>query len=191
MILLIDHYDSFVWNLARAVVELGAEAVVRRQDAITVDQVAALDPSHIILSPGPCTPREAGISVDVVRRLGASTPILGVCLGHQCIAVAYGARIGRALRPVHGKAANIQHDGAGVFAGLTNPFRAARYHSLVVDPASLPAELVVTATSDEGEVMGLAHASHPVVGVQFHPESVLTVDGPLLLANFLAGALVR
>ena len=191
MILLIDHYDSFVWNLARAVAELGAEPVVRRHDAVTVEDVAALEPSHIILSPGPRTPAEAGMSVDLVRRLGSHTPILGVCLGHQCVAAAYGARIVRARRPMHGRAALVRHDGAGIFAGLSNPLTAARYHSLVVDAATLPPELPVTATSDDDEVMAVAHTTHPVVGVQFHPESVLTVDGPALLANFFAGALAR
>lgn len=185
MVLLIDNYDSFVWNLARYVAELGGEAEVRRHDAVSHEEIAALQPSHIILSPGPCTPQEAGISVEVVRRWGAMIPILGVCLGHQCVAAAYGGAVVRARRPLHGRATPIRHDGLGVFAGLPNPLPAARYHSLVVDRATLPAELAVTATSEDGEVMALRHVTHPVAGVQFHPESVLTTGGHALLATFL------
>lgn len=185
MILLIDNYDSFVWNLARYVAELGGDPIVRRHDALTPDDVAADLPSHIIISPGPCTPREAGISVDLVRRLGATVPILGVCLGHQCIAAAYGGTIVPARRPMHGKTSAIRHDGSGVFRGLPNPFRATRYHSLAVAGAALPAALRVTAWAEDGEIMGLAHTTHPVWGVQFHPESVLTEHGHGLLARFL------
>ncbi len=162
MILVIDNYDSFVHNLARYVRELGGEAVVRRNDALTLDEIAALAPSHILLSPGPCTPREAGISVDLIRRFGPTTPILGVCLGHQCIGAAYGADIVRAGRPVHGKTSSITHMGTGVFAGLPSPLMAARYHSLVIAPESLPADLRVTASADEdGEIMAVAHVTHP------------------------------
>jgi len=188
MILLIDNYDSFVFNLARYVRELGEDAVVRRHDATTLEEIDRLQPSHIIISPGPCYPGEAGISTDVVRRFGPTIPILGVCLGHQCIGAAYGAAIVRAGRPVHGKAARIRHDGRGLFAGLPTPFLAARYHSLVIARAGLPAELRVTATADDEEIMAVEHVRHPVVGVQFHPESVLTEHGYVLLDRFLHGA---
>ena len=184
-VLLIDNYDSFVWNLARYVAELGREPLVRRHDAITLAAIATLAPSHIILSPGPCTPREAGISVDVVRRFGARLPTLGVCLGHQCIAAAYGGRIVPARQPMHGRTAGVAHDGRGVFAGLPSPFRAARYHSLAVAADDLPDALQVTARAEDGEIMALAHVAHPVVGVQFHPEAVLTEHGHALLRNFL------
>jgi anthranilate synthase/aminodeoxychorismate synthase-like glutamine amidotransferase len=188
MILLIDNYDSFVYNLARYVRELGAEAVVHRHDAVTLDDIDALGPSHIILSPGPCTPSEAGISTDVVRRFGPRLPILGVCLGHQCIGAAYGAGIVRAGRPMHGKASCIEHNGRGIFAGLPNPFRGARYHSLVISRRDLPADLHVTASAPDGEIMAVEHAHHPVVGLQFHPESVLTEHGYRLIDRFLRGA---
>jgi anthranilate synthase/aminodeoxychorismate synthase-like glutamine amidotransferase len=191
MILLIDNYDSFVYNLARYVRELGETPLVRRHDAITVEEIGALAPTHIVISPGPCTPGEAGISTEVVRRLGPTTPILGVCLGHQCIGTAYGAGIVRAGRPVHGKPAAIHHDGRGVFAGLPDPFQAARYHSLVISRTGLPPELRVTATADDGEIMAVQHARHPVIGLQFHPESVLTEHGYVLLDRFLHGAASR
>jgi len=192
MILVIDNYDSFVHNLARYVRELGGEAIVRRNDALALDEIAALAPSHIILSPGPCTPREAGISVDLVRRFGASIPILGVCLGHQCIGAAYGADIVRAGRPVHGKTSHIRHAGTGVFAGLPSPLVAARYHSLVIAPGSVPADLRVTATADDdGEIMAVEHAVHPVTGVQFHPESSASEHGYAMLDRFLNGAKSR
>lgn len=187
MILLIDNYDSFVYNLARYVRELGETPLVRRHDAATVDEIAALAPSHIIISPGPCSPAEAGISTDVVRRLGGTIPILGVCLGHQCIGAAYGGTIVRAGRPMHGKISRIHHRGTDLFAGLPTPFIATRYHSLVIDPASVPATLVVTATSDDGEIMAVRHTMHPVYGVQFHPESVLTEHGYRMLDHFLHG----
>jgi anthranilate synthase component 2 len=187
MILLIDNYDSFVYNLARYVRELGETPLVRRHDAIAVDEILALDPSHIIISPGPCSPREAGISTEVVRELGPRTPILGVCLGHQCIGAAYGGEIVRAGLPMHGKTSRIHHSGSGLFAGLPSPFLATRYHSLVIAPASVPTSLQVTATSEDGEIMAVQHTEHPVYGVQFHPESVLTEHGYRLLDHFLHG----
>jgi len=187
MILLLDNYDSFVWNLARYVRELGHEPLVRRNDAITLDEIADLAPTGIIVSPGPCTPSEAGVSVEAIRRFGPTIPILGVCLGHQAIGAAYGARVIRAGRPMHGKTSAITHDGTGIFHGLSSPFRATRYHSLVLEQASLPETLVVTATADDGEIMGVRHRSHPVFGTQFHPESVLTEGGHALIGRFLEG----
>lgn len=187
MILLIDNYDSFVYNLARYVRELGEDPVVRRHDAVQVDEILELAPSHIIISPGPCSPKEAGVSTDVVRAVGSRIPILGVCLGHQCIGAAYGGEIVRAGLPMHGKISRIRHSGTGLFAGLPNPFLATRYHSLVIAPASVPASLRVTATSDDGEIMAVQHVAHPVYGVQFHPESVLTEYGYRLLDHFLHG----
>jgi anthranilate synthase/aminodeoxychorismate synthase-like glutamine amidotransferase len=187
MILLIDNYDSFVYNLARYVRELGEVPLVRRHDALELDEITRLAPSHIIISPGPCSPREAGISTEVVRQLGSRIPILGVCLGHQCIGAAYGGEIVRAGVPMHGKISKIHHSGAGLFSGLPNPFVATRYHSLVVAPASIPAALTVTATSEDGEIMAVQHTEHPVYGVQFHPESVLTEHGYRLLDHFIHG----
>ena len=186
MILLIDNYDSFVHNLARYVRELGGEAVVRRSDEITLADVETLAPTHIILSPGPCSPAEAGISTDVVRRFGSTTPILGVCLGHQCIGAAYDGEIVRAGRPVHGRTSRVTHDRTSIFAGLPSPIVAARYHSLVIAPASLPQSLRVLARStDDGEIMAVAHRTHPVIGVQFHPESAATEYGYAMLDSFL------
>ncbi len=187
MILLLDNYDSFVYNLARYVRELGETPVVHRHDAVTVEQVAAMAPSHIIISPGPCSPAEAGISTDVVRRLGERVPILGVCLGHQCIGAAYGGEIVRAGRPMHGKTSLVHHRGAGIFRGLPSPFRATRYHSLVIAPASVPPDLEVLASSEDGEIMAVRHRRHPVIGLQFHPESVLTEHGYRLIDHFLHG----
>jgi anthranilate synthase component 2 len=186
MILLVDNYDSFTFNLYQALSELGAEVLVRRNDMITVDDVEELAPvlDGIVISPGPCTPGEAGISVPLVRRLAGIVPILGVCLGHQAIGAAFGGRIIRAPRLMHGKVSMIAHDGSGVFAGLPNPFQATRYHSLVVERSTLPSELEITAEAD-GLVMGLRHRKLPVEGVQFHPESILTPTGNDLLANFL------
>ncbi len=187
MILLIDNYDSFVYNLARYVAELGEAPQVRRNDAVTLDDLALLAPTHIIISPGPCTPAEAGVSIDVIRRYGATIPIFGVCLGHQAIGAAYGAEIVRAGRPMHGKTSRIHHDGTSVFTGLPSPLIATRYHSLVIAPESVPDALRVTATSEDGEIMAVAHREHPVVGVQFHPESVLTEYGYRMLDWFLTG----
>jgi len=187
MILLIDNYDSFVWNLARYVRELGAEPVVHRHDELSLEDIAALAPSHIIISPGPCSPAEAGISTAVVRRFGATVPLLGVCLGHQCIGAAYGAEIVRARQVMHGKTSSIHHDGAGIFSGLPSPFTATRYHSLVIAPASLPPALRVTATAEDGEIMAVEHREHPVTGVQFHPESALTEFGYRMIDRFLYG----
>lgn len=185
MILILDNYDSFVHNLARYVRELGGTPAVYRNDRLSLDDIRGLDPSHIIISPGPCTPAESGIAVEVVRAFGATTPILGVCLGHQCIAAAYGGRIVRAPQPQHGRAGVIEHDGSGVLGGLPSPFMAGRYHSLVVDRETLPHALAVNATAADGTIMGLRHREWPVHGVQFHPESVLTEHGHALLHNFL------
>jgi anthranilate synthase component II len=186
MILLLDNYDSFTFNLYQALSELGAEVLVRRNDQVTVDDVEKLVPmlDGIVISPGPCTPGEAGISVPLVRRLAGIMPILGVCLGHQAVGAAFGGRIVRAPRLMHGKVSMIAHDSAGVFAGLPNPFQATRYHSLIVERSTLPSELEITAEVD-GLVMGVRHRSLPVDGVQFHPESILTPTGNDLLANFL------
>jgi anthranilate synthase/aminodeoxychorismate synthase-like glutamine amidotransferase len=188
MILVIDNYDSFVHNLARYVRELGWDAVVRRNDAVRVEDVEQLAPSHIILSPGPCTPNEAGISNELIRRFGPTTPILGVCLGHQCIGAAYGGDVVRAGSPRHGRTSRISHDGSSVFTGLPRSVTVARYHSLVIAPSSLPDALRVLATSDDDhEIMAVAHRLHPVVGVQFHPESAATEYGYLMIDWFLSG----
>jgi len=185
MILVIDNYDSFTYNLVQYLGELGATLQVARNDALDVDAVARLAPERIVISPGPGNPDQAGVSLAVIRRLGATTPILGVCLGHQAIGQAFGATVARARTQMHGKTSDIRHDGRGVFAGLSNPFVATRYHSLVVLPDTVPADLEVTARAEDGEVMGLRHRRYPVEGVQFHPESILTVEGKRLLANFL------
>jgi anthranilate synthase/aminodeoxychorismate synthase-like glutamine amidotransferase len=185
MILLIDNYDSFVYNLARYVSELGWPRQVVRNDAISLDEIESLNPSHIIISPGPCTPNEAGISNAAIERFGATIPILGVCLGHQCIGQVYGGHVGRALRPMHGKTTPIEHNGQGVFTGLDSPLTVTRYHSLIVERGGFPDQLAITASSPDGEIMALRHRQHPVVGVQFHPEAVLTEGGYQLLRNFL------
>jgi anthranilate synthase/aminodeoxychorismate synthase-like glutamine amidotransferase len=188
MLLMIDNYDSFTYNLVQYLGELGAEVVVRRNDAVSIDEIRALSPAGIVISPGPCDPDKAGVSLDVVRTLAGTFPILGVCLGHQCIGQAFGGRIVRAKHLMHGKTSRIVHDGSGVFAGLEQGFVATRYHSLVVERESLPSCLEVTANTDDDdrEIMGLRHRSLAVEGVQFHPESILTTVGKPLLANFLA-----
>ncbi|MCD9030077.1 aminodeoxychorismate/anthranilate synthase component II [Luteimonas sp. BDR2-5] len=190
MLLMIDNYDSFTWNLVQYLQALGAEVRVERNDALSVDEIARLAPERIVISPGPCTPNEAGVSLAVIERLGATTPILGVCLGHQGIGQAYGGRVIRAGRIMHGKTSAIRHEGKGVFASLPDGYEATRYHSLVVERSSLPDCLEVTAWTehDDGtfeEIMGLRHREHPVEGVQFHPESILTEHGHALLKNFL------
>ena len=187
MLLVIDNYDSFTYNLVQYLGELGAEVVVRRNDAVTVGEVGRMAPAGIVLSPGPCAPAQAGVTVDVIRAWGEHIPTLGVCLGHQAIGEAYGGRVVRAARAVHGKSSRVDHDGTGLFAGLPTPLEVGRYHSLVVERESLPdaLEVVATATDDPTEIHALRHASHPVWGVQFHPESVLTPDGKQLLRNFL------
>jgi anthranilate synthase component II len=186
MILLVDNYDSFTYNLAHLFGELGAEVVVRRNDAIDADEAERLAPSHLVVSPGPGRPRDAGASVEIVKRLAQTTPTLGVCLGHQAIVEAFGGEIGQAQRLVHGKASPVEHDGRGLFRGLPDRFEAGRYHSLAA--TSVPEELEVSATCADGEVMGVRHRELPVDGVQFHPESVLTPDGAELARNFLEGA---
>ena len=186
MLLMIDNYDSFTFNLVQYFGELGEEVRVFRNDAITLDGIAALRPAQLVLSPGPCSPAEAGICVAAVRHFAGKLPILGVCLGHQAIGAAFGGSIVRAGRIMHGKTSPIRHTGEGLFAGLSNPFEATRYHSLVIDPPTMPAELVRTAWTDEGEIMGVRHRELFVEGVQFHPESILTVEGKRLLGNFLA-----
>ncbi|WP_397569739.1 anthranilate synthase component II [Schlesneria sp. T3-172] len=185
MLLLIDNYDSFVYNLARYLVELGCETRVVRNDAITVEGVAELAPRAIIISPGPCTPHEAGVSIPLIRELSHAIPMLGVCLGHQAIAAALGGDVIRAPKPVHGRTSLIQHTGEDLFQDLPQPLRVARYHSLIVDEQTLPSSLRVTARTEEGIPMALQHETRPLYGVQFHPESVLTQSGHQLLANFL------
>jgi len=185
MVLMIDNYDSFTYNLVQYLGELGADVEVRRNDAVAVDDVAAMQPDSVVISPGPCTPNEAGVSADLIRTYAGRIPILGVCLGHQCIGQAFGGRIVRAERLMHGKTSTIEHDGRGVFRGLPQGFVATRYHSLVVERASLPAVLEISAWTDDGEIMGLRHREKLVEGVQFHPESILTMEGKHLLGNFL------
>ena len=185
MILMIDNYDSFTYNLVQYLGELGAEVVVRRNDAITLEEVSQMNPAAVVISPGPCTPKEAGISLPVLSRFAGRFPMLGVCLGHQSIGAAFGAEVVRADRVMHGKTSPIEHDGKTIFAGLSNPFDATRYHSLLVRRASLPACLEISAWTREGEIMGLRHRELPIEGVQFHPESILTFEGKRLLENFL------
>lgn len=190
MLLMIDNYDSFTYNLVQYLQSLGAEVKVVRNDAMTVDEIAKLAPERIVISPGPCTPNEAGVSLEIIERLGANTPILGVCLGHQSLGQAYGGNVIRAGRIMHGKTSRIRHEGKGVFAGLPDAYEATRYHSLVVERSSLPEALEVTAWTENDdrsfeEIMGLRHREYPVEGVQFHPESILTEHGHALLKNFL------
>jgi anthranilate synthase component 2 len=182
-VLVVDNYDSFVYNLVQEMGELGAEPVVRRNDAVTVEEAAAMSPDGIVISPGPGRPEDAGVSMEIIRQLAGRVPILGVCLGHQCIGAVYGAAVVHAPEIMHGKASDIHHRGEGVLAGLPTPFAATRYHSLVID--ELPDELEVTASTADGVVMGVRHRTLPVEGVQFHPESILTKEGPRLLGNFL------
>lgn len=185
MILLIDNYDSFTWNLYQYFCELGAEVLVKRNAELTLAEIASLAPEKIVISPGPCTPDESGISLDVIRRYAGKTPLLGVCLGHQAIAQVFGAAIVRAAQVMHGKTSLIEHNGEGVFKGLNNPLTVTRYHSLVIDPPTLPADFIVTARSASGEIMGIRHRQWDLEGVQFHPESILSEQGHQLLENFL------
>ncbi|HEU5338053.1 MAG TPA: aminodeoxychorismate/anthranilate synthase component II [Sulfuricaulis sp.] len=185
MLLMIDNYDSFTYNLVQYLGELGEDVHVVRNDQITVADIEKLGPAYIVISPGPCTPNEAGISVETIKKLGGKFPILGVCLGHQSIGQAYGGKIVRAKQLMHGKTSMIRHENKGVFAGLPNPFEATRYHSLVIEPDTVPDVLEVTARTDDGEIMGVRHKTLPVEGVQFHPESILTQHGHDMLNNFL------
>jgi len=187
MILVLDNYDSFTYNLVQYLGELGAAVKVVRNDELGVDAAVALEPERIVISPGPCTPNEAGISLELIRRLAGKVPILGVCLGHQAIGQAFGGKVVHAQHVMHGKVSRIHHDGRGVFAGLPQPFEATRYHSLVVERETLPDCLAVTAQSEDGEIMGLRHREHAVEGVQFHPEALLTEHGHKMLENFLKG----
>jgi anthranilate synthase/aminodeoxychorismate synthase-like glutamine amidotransferase len=184
-LLLVDNYDSFTYNLVQAFLVLGADVLVHRNDAITVGQARALAPTHLCISPGPGTPHDAGVSMDMIRAFAGEIPVLGVCLGHQSIVEVFGGKVVRAGRLMHGKVSPVQHDGAGVFAGAPEPLEVGRYHSLIAEPGSLPDALVVTARTAEGEIMGVRHRELNVEGVQFHPESVLTPEGPRLLGNFL------
>ena len=186
MLLVIDNYDSFTYNIVQYFGELGADPLVKRNDEITPDEIAGLKPERICISPGPCTPNEAGISCEVIRRFGPTTPLLGVCLGHQSIGHVYGGDVVRAGRLMHGKTSPIHHNGTGVFAGLPSPFEATRYHSLLVKKETFPSALEITAWTEEQEIMGLRHREFPIHGVQFHPESILTLEGKKLLKNFLS-----
>jgi len=185
MILVIDNYDSFTYNLVQQLGELGAEIEVVRNDQLTLDDIRRMNPSHIVISPGPGDPDDGGISLDTIREFGPTVPVLGVCLGHQCIGQAFGGVVKRAPKLMHGKTSQISHDGSELFVGLSNPFVATRYHSLVVEQSTLPDCLTVTARTEDGEIMAVRHNAYPVFGVQFHPESILTVEGPKLLKNFL------
>ena len=186
MLLMIDNYDSFTFNLVQYLGELGADVLVHRNDALTLDQIATWAPEHIVISPGPCTPAQAGISVALIQRFAGKVPILGVCLGHQAIGQAFGGTIGRAARVMHGKLDDVQHDGKGVFGGIESPVKVTRYHSLAITADTVPACLEVSARTPDGEIMGVRHREHPVEGVQFHPEAILTEHGHEMLRNFLA-----
>jgi anthranilate synthase component 2/para-aminobenzoate synthetase component 2 len=190
-LLLIDNYDSFTYNLVQAFLVLGADVLVHRNDAISIEVARSLEPTHVCISPGPGTPREAGVSMDMIRAFAGHVPVLGVCLGHQSLVEVYGGDVVRAGRLMHGKISMIEHDGRELYAGLPRPFAAGRYHSLIAKPETLPAVLEVTARTAEGEIMGVRHREHVVEGVQFHPESILTPDGPRLLGHFLALTVAR
>jgi anthranilate synthase/aminodeoxychorismate synthase-like glutamine amidotransferase len=185
MVFVLDNYDSFTWNLVQYMGELGAELTVRRNDELSVDQVEALTSERIVLSPGPCTPQEAGISIELIRRMAGKVPILGVCLGHQAIGAAFGGQVIRAAKLMHGKTSEVEHDGKTIFSGIGSPMTCTRYHSLIVQEKGLPADLEISARTADGTIMGLRHRRFPVEGVQFHPESVLTDDGKRLIKNFL------
>ena len=191
MLLLLDNYDSFTYNLYQYLSELGAQVEVRRNDQVTLEEIEQMQPERIVISPGPCTPNEAGISCQVIERFGPCIPLLGVCLGHQAIGQVYGGRVIRAPEPMHGKTSRIYHKGQGILRGLPNPFEANRYHSLIVERATLPNALEITAESDDGLIMGLRHRIYPIQGVQFHPESIMTPHGKDLLQNFLASEPAR
>jgi anthranilate synthase/aminodeoxychorismate synthase-like glutamine amidotransferase len=184
-VLLIDNYDSFTYNLVQAFLVLGAEVDVHRNDEISIDEALRLKPTHLVISPGPGTPRDAGVSLQMIHAFAQRIPIFGVCLGHQSVVEAFGGKVVRAARLMHGKVSPVTHDGKGLYAGMRQDFEAGRYHSLIAEPASIPALLEVTARTGQGEIMGVRHRSLPIEGVQFHPESVLTPDGPILMANFL------
>ena len=185
MVLVIDNYDSFVYNLVQYLGEFGQDIKVVRNDKIRIFEIEQLVPTHILISPGPCTPTEAGVSLEVIQRFKGAIPMLGVCLGHQAIGQAFGGQVIRAQRPVHGKVSTMYHDGQGVFAGIMNPFKATRYHSLLLEKESLPSCLEITAQTEEGEIMGVRHREFPIEGVQFHPESILTEHGHVIMKNFL------
>jgi anthranilate synthase/aminodeoxychorismate synthase-like glutamine amidotransferase len=188
MLLLIDNFDSFTYNVVQCIGTIDPDLVVevRRNDAVTIDEIDAMKPSHLVVSPGPCTPAESGVSMAAIKHLAGAIPILGICLGHQCLAEVFGGRVVRAERLMHGKTSQVQHDGKTIYAGVPNPFTATRYHSLTVEPESVPDTFEVSSrTQDRGEIMGIRHRSLPIEGVQFHPESFLTEHGPLLIANFL------
>lgn len=186
MIVVIDNYDSFTYNLVQYLGELGQEIVVYRNDQVTIDEIKKINPDHIVISPGPGTPDDGGVSLEVLKAFGENTPIFGVCLGHQCIGQAYGGKVDRAPRLMHGKTSSVYHNGDGIFSGVPSPFRATRYHSLIVEEP-IPDDLEVTAFTRDGEVMGVRHKTYPTVGVQFHPESILTEHGKRILQNFLDG----